>query len=238
MLNKIRYYLILPCHHDPDIKLAIKESEIERRTIPDFSLFTGKSSFFSLCYYINLLIGMLIGRKFKSNPPLCKAAEQRAPYNIESPISGEISYCTLIPVPRQHLWGKGGSYKQFVAIVFTSIEQGCFILCLDKAVITSTLYRVGCGPMPINSSTASSGPRPHGFVMFIVYCHVVGFLGFMIVSPIDIGHGVWRMLPALCPLLFTLRSTLYALCSFALRSTLFTPYSTPYAIRYTLYIDG
>jgi hypothetical protein len=45
---------------------------------------------------------MLIGCKFKPGPQLCKAAEQCATYNIETPISGEISYCTLLPVPRRH----------------------------------------------------------------------------------------------------------------------------------------
>jgi hypothetical protein len=76
---------------------------------------------------------------------------------------GAVQQSRKVPALRLHLWGSCRSHKKLVAIVFVSIKQNCFILCLDKAVITSSLYRVACGPMPINSSTALSGPQPHGF---------------------------------------------------------------------------
>ncbi len=76
-------------------------------------------------------------------------------------------------------------------IRIASMEQSCFISCLDKAVITSILYRTGCGPMPINSSTASSGPQPHGFCFF---SHE-GTQG-----QLAIGNWQLALLPAPCPL--------------------------------------
>jgi hypothetical protein len=77
---------------------------------------------------------------------------------------GDLPRSRMFPALRQHLWGSVKSYKQFVGIVFVLIMKNCFISCLDKAVLTSLLYRAVSGPIPINSSKALSGPRPHGFL--------------------------------------------------------------------------
>jgi hypothetical protein len=54
---------------------------------------------------------------------------------------GALPQSGLLPALRQHLWARDRNYKQFVGIVFVIIMKNCFISCLDKAVITSSLYR-------------------------------------------------------------------------------------------------
>jgi hypothetical protein len=80
---------------------------------------------------------------------------------------GALPRSRLLPALRRHLLGIGRSYNQFAGIVFVLIMENCFIPCFDKAVKTSSLYRAVCGPIPINSSKALPGPRPHGFLVFL-----------------------------------------------------------------------